>query len=584
MKSIKVILKSYSTVFRAAKGSAVLSFVTYVLAGILPFIIAALTNDLLNAASEYLSGTGNRWMIYELAIKFLAAYLISYSLLTVQSVIENYGIYEKTLHVLKRMIGEKTARLALIDFENTDCYDLSKRAKNCVSSDAMPRLFLYSMRIGANVVSVISVSLLLISYSYGFIPFIILSIIPNLISRIIRGNEFYQLKTCQVKDQRMADYLWNLFSNSIAQKEMRSMGSCEYVTDKWKKLNFMVNRQLWAFYKQDSKSLFLCELFNIAGYVSSIVFCFISVMRGNLEIGVLGACVITVKNVQDSIVDMIYFAGEVPKYIKFANDFFGFMSLKEEEKGTVPFGGFKSIEADGVSFSYPNSNRSAIKDVSFKIRKGETVVIVGENGSGKTTLAKLIQGLYHTSNGTVKYDGVDVDDLDKYELYRHIAIVPQNFGHYKLTLRENVAISDTDKKKKKKRIVECLERVDAEFAKDDLDEQIGREFDGREYSGGQWQRIALARSIFKDADMVILDEPTSALDPVAEAEILKNFLEISHEKTAIIISHRVGLCKYADQIILMKDGSIAESGRFEALMGKKGGFYDLYKAQAKWYQ
>lgn len=264
--------------------------------------------------------------------------------------------------------------------------------------------------------------------------------------------------------------------------------------------------------------------------------------------------------------------GNLPEKISFANDYFEFLDLPEEQNGNIKIDGIQNgVFLSNVSFTYPNSEKYALKDISLSIHKGEKIVVLGVNGSGKTTLSKILLNAYPPSQGEVRYDKVLSSDIDKSSLYTYLSVIPQNFVSYNLTLRENIAISNLEHLNDDSLIEHSLKLSGLPTLLDEvgsLDQQLGREFGGKELSGGQWQKLAIARGLFKSSDFIILDEPTSALDPLLETEILQQFIEIARNKTAIIISHRVGLCKIADRIIVMKDGKICETGTHDELIEK----------------
>jgi len=583
MSKLKTVWKSYIAVFSATPLFGCLSVSIAVLFGVLPFMITSVMVKLFDAVTEYLNGNAEVGSMFKYGIIYLILYLIQFSLLTVKSVVDNYGIYEKTLHKLKIQLGAKYARLPLISFENTEIHNQGERAKDCVRGDIIPRVYLSSLNVISSIISVISIGLVLMSFSVYFIILVFFSVIPYLISRIIRGREFYYLKSHQAKKTRKLEYLWRLFSNSAVEKEIRVMGTGDYLTKKWLKVQKNVNEEIWEFNLKDSKSLLFCDLLNMAGYAVSLLVAFYLVKNGGLSIGVFSACMVALMNIQESTKTLMIYIGALPKYISFAADYFNFQNIEEESWGKVEADGVGEIELKNVSFSYPNTELNAVDDVSFKIKKGESVVIIGENGSGKTTLAKLLTGLYQCKSGEIKYEAKKIDDIDKSSLYDNISVVPQNFGKYNMTLRENIAISNTDEIENDEKMIHYLRDIGLEKICNDLDSQIGREFLGREFSGGQWQRIAIVRALYRECDLILLDEPTSALDPIAETEILKKFIDIAKDKTSVIISHRVGLCKYADKIVVMRKGRLVEIGNYEELIKREGEFRRIFNAQAQWY-
>ncbi len=242
----------------------------------------------------------------------------------------------------------------------------------------------------------------------------------------------------------------------------------------------------------------------------------------------------------------------------------------------------ESITLENVSFKYPNSDKYALSFINLAVRKGEKIAILGENGSGKTTLSKVLLGLYPAEQGQILYDGKAITDFTKESFYAGISAIAQDFVSYNLTVRENVAISDIARIDDDPAIQATLS--DAGMVENNLDAMMGREFGGKELSGGQWQKLAIARGLFKESEIILLDEPTSALDPLIETEILTKFIKAAEGKTALIISHRIGLCKLVDRIVVMKDGRVAETGTHSELIASSGKYAKLYKSQAKRYE
>ena len=278
--------------------------------------------------------------------------------------------------------------------------------------------------------------------------------------------------------------------------------------------------------------------------------------------------------------------GRLPECAAFVRDYYDFIDIYEDVRGTEKFdSNFDKINVKNISFSYPNTDYLAISNISLDIKKNESIAIVGNNGSGKTTLVKLLTGLYKTQKGEILYGVQNINNFEPVGFYLNVSIVSQDFVKYEMTLRENIAISDWKHLDDTDKIQELLKQMDLpEFSsKEALDMLLGSEFDGRDLSIGQWQKLAIARGMFKNSSMIVLDEPTAALDPIMETTILKMFLQIAKEKTAIIVSHRIGICREVDKIIVMKSGKVVEIGNHNELLAKKGEYYQLYKMQQKWY-
>lgn len=583
MKKVKIIGRSIYTVVAATPLFALLEMGVLVLFAILPYLLTVTSAGLFDSVNDYLTAAGAPERIYEYGAVYVVLFLIQFSLYTVQSVAQEYGIFEKTLHVARIRLGIKYSRLSLISHEDAEIHNLAQRAKECVQTDILPHIFVSTLKAASYGFSVVSVTAGLAGYSLALLPLSVFCVVPYLISRIIRGKEFYYLKAHQAPQKRRAEYLWRLFGNAAAVKEMRVMGTGAYLTEKWRDTQWQANHAVWEFHRKDARSLLFCNLIKSAGFILSFLLCLYLLLTGSLTVGIFGACILAINSVQTATKNLMMELGRIPRYLSFAGDYFDFLSLKEEENGALEKKDFEQIRFDHVSFSYPNAKKKALDDVCFSVKKGEKIVIVGENGSGKTTLAKLLLGLYRAESGAVRYDGQTIGSIDKNSLFQSISVVPQDFMKCSLTLRENVAISDVAEMTNDEKILKALSQIGFDNRKFMLDEQIGREFSGIAFSGGQWQRIAIARAMFRESSFVILDEPTSALDPLAETEILKSFIELSKDRTAMIISHRVGLCRYADKILVMEKGKLTEAGSYEQLMQKKATFFHMFQAQAHYY-
>lgn len=278
--------------------------------------------------------------------------------------------------------------------------------------------------------------------------------------------------------------------------------------------------------------------------------------------------------------------------LTYLREFFSLEELEHEEQDTTVMQrdkGKGAIEFKNVSFTYPASENEVLHGLSVTIQPGEKIAIVGDNGSGKSTFISLLTGLFSPQKGMVSIDGLPMEE-NKQLLRERISVIFQDFAHYEGTMRENIAVSDAKGAHSDDEILNLAKMIHVEDViaeqPDGLDSLLGHlSKKGNDLSGGQWQKIALLRAVYRsNTSIMILDEPTAALDPTAEAELYRSFAQITGDRTTLLISHRLGITKLVDRILVFQDGRIIEDGTHQQLMEKKGHYYEMYQAQAAWYQ
>ena len=483
-------------------------------------------------------------------------------------------------------LGEKGGRLSLIQYEDVEINNRLKRAQDCIEHGRFSDLSLSVFNILAEVLKVGSTLFILARFSPLLALVSLLSVVPYFVVRLIRGKEFYELKKYQAAGERRRNYLYDLFGDKRVVKELRIFGIESYIEEKLYQTRDAMNQELWDFKKRDICSFLLCEILCKCGYVLSIIIAILLLLNHRLDFGMLAASLVAFTSFQLAAKYFLISLGRIPECAAFVRDYYDFIDIDEDVHGTEKFEpNFDKINVKNVCFAYPNTDHLTISDISFDIKKNESIAIVGNNGSGKTTLVKLLTDLYKVQEGEILYGTQNIKDLETKEFYHNVSIVSQDFVKYEMTLQENIGISDWKQMGNTDKIQELLKQMDLpELSEvDALNTLLGSEFDGRDLSIGQWQKLAIARGMFKESSMIVLDEPTAALDPIMETTILKMFLQIAKEKTAIIVSHRIGICREVDKIIVMKKGKVVEIGNHDELLAKKGEYYQLYKMQQKWY-
>lgn len=577
----KLLLRSLRDIHRIVPRTLVLQIICMMLQSLMAAITIWLTSVFLNLVhqKDFKSSLICFCMILAVFVLSEVANSIFYSCMV--------RIDFQTGQQLQIELGEKGTRLSMICYENTETNNMLKRAKNCIEQERFSDLSLSVFNILAEFLKVNGTLLVLAGFHPVLVGISLLSVFPYLIVRLVRGKEFYELKRYQAAGERRRNYLYHLFGDKQAVKELRIFEIEDYIEQKMYAARDNMKQEVWNFKKRDMRSLLICEIFCKSGYLLSIFSTILLLLHQVLDVGMMAAALVAFTSFQTAAKYFLVSLGRIPECAAFVKDYYDFMDMEEAEKGTEKLcSDFDSIKVKQLSFSYPGRKTPAVSNLSFTIKRNEVVAIVGNNGSGKTTLVKLLTGLYQAQKGQIYYGRQNLRSLDPEEFYKQISFVSQDFIKYELTVRENIGIGDWKQMENTDKIYMLLHQVGLEtfISQASVNQLLGNEFGGRELSVGQWQKLAIARGMMKDSSVIFLDEPTAALDPLMETKVLKMFLKIAREKTAIIVSHRIGICKEVDKIIVMKEGKIAEIGNHEELLAEKGEYYRLYTMQQKWYE
>lgn len=391
----------------------------------------------------------------------------------------------------------------------------------------------------------------------------------------------------QTEEERKMLYLDQLLSTKSTLLDLKLNNAIDFIHHKREKLLRTIwKERLWR--TLQSQLVYASGYMSMVLWMGLVVFYVIyEVAHGRLSYGIVVALI--------SAVQSIYGCSE-----RLAEDFASilksgvnisylerFMELPEVKKAgkyeTVA--GQACLRFDNVSFCYPDAQKEVLKGVSFTIEPGQKVALVGENGSGKTTIVKLLCGLYQPTSGSITLNGTDIRKLSSEYLQSIFGTAFQDFSRYEFTVRHNVAISDTERMKEDHEVFEAMEQAQASDLQKIVDKPVGMiEEDGVNLSGGQWQKLALARAYFKKGQFLILDEPTASMDPKAESGLYASFLKMMRHHTCIVVSHRLAIAKQCDQIIVLDKGQIVQKGPHEKLLAQSGLYQDMFRAQSQWYR
>lgn len=573
-----VTFRVVKTMFKTVPFSTVYTIFYCIFNCLFPALVTYLTAHIFEYGIQGLSNGSLIFSVVIYIVILLLVYVVLQFLSWGSSLIVNANIYEKFLAKQRILFSEKTAHLPLIYLEDAKFLDHQNRAFKCIDNEILSSVFMREIACFSSAIGFAAVTIVLASYNYFFILISILSVMPFLIVRLIQGKILYKLQCKQSVLERQRDYFFTQFSNKQSQREMRLYGAFDFLKNKWECTRNDINKDRWRLQDKEIILLIFCNIIKIIGYIGSIFLSLILVLNGSISFGVFGACISSFVATQNSAKQFFNDCAYLIENRNYIKDFFSYMDKKDIYKEGEKICGIESIVLQNIDFQYPNCEKLILKDLFLEIKKGEKIAVVGENGCGKTTLIKLLLGLYPFNKGKIKINNIDIQNIDMNSYYMLISVVMQNFMRIKFTLRENIVLSDISNEEKIEELIDWL-NIDLK----DVDKQIGQEFSGIEFSGGEWQKIALSRAIYRNSDFIILDEPTSALDPTREYQILDEFLKLIDNKTALVISHRIGMCKLMDKIIVMENGSIKEIGTHNELLSHKGLYYSMFCEQSKYY-
>lgn len=489
-------------------------------------------------------------------------------------------------------IMEHAATLDLEQFEDTTFYDKLERARQ----QTIGRTILLSQVLG-QVQDLISMGFLAAGL-FVFNPLLILllfvAVLPSFMGEAYFNDKDYALSRRQTPQRRELDYMRYIGASDETAKEVKLFNLSGFLVERFRTLSekfYHDNRQL-AIRRSAWGTLF--SLLGTAGYYGAYVFIISKTITGAITIGsltFLAGSFRQLRSLLDGVLSRFTSVSQGAIYLK---DFFDFFEIKPKIRltaGARPFP--KTIQQgfafENVGFRYAHSDKWANRHLNFTLHAGEKLALVGENGAGKTTLVKLLARLYDPTEGRILLDGHDLREYDLLELRKNVGVIFQDYIRYQMTVAQNVAVGNIDEKENRDRIMEAAVKSLADPLVQRLpgkyDQALGKRFNqGVELSGGEWQKIALARAYMKDAQLLILDEPTSALDARAEYEVFQRFSELTKGKTAVLISHRFSTVRMADRILVLDRGELLEMGSHEELLQKNGRYAELFQLQARGYQ
>ena len=489
-------------------------------------------------------------------------------------------------------VMKHAAELDLMAYEDPVFYDRLDRAR----VQATDRLGMIQS-IGRLVQQVITAASLSVSILL-FSPWLLLLLIAGILPAFLGESHFaflgYAKNFRQTPVRRELDYLRVLGGSREAAKELKLFGLKDFLIRRFTRLSDQIYRENVDLARRRLIAGSFLSVIGTAGYYSAYVYVIWRTVTGSLSIGTLtfltGAIVQASGNIQQIFSSLSSIADQA----LFLTDLLAFFEMQPTIRSKphalpAPRPIVRGFEFRNVSFRYPGTSRLVLNSLDLHLRAGERVALIGKNGEGKTTLVKLMTRLYDPVEGQVLLDGVDLREYNLEDLYREIGVIFQDFMRYEMTARDNIAVGRIDEINNlpllktaadKSMADEVIERLPGDY-----EQMLGRRFEsGVDLSGGEWQKIALARAYLRDAQVLILDEPTAALDARSEFEVFQRFAELTAGKSALFISHRFSTVRMADRIVVLENGRIAEDGNHETLLNLGGRYAEMFEMQAARYR
>ncbi|SDU57137.1 ATP-binding cassette, subfamily B [Amycolatopsis keratiniphila] len=568
----------------------VITLVT-LLSGLLPTATAYIAKLLIDSVVAAIQGHGTKSAIVGVAL-FQFGILV---LTAVSQALTTYGqslLQERMTLTIRHQVMDHASALHLSYFEGSASYDMLRQA----SQEAPTRpLSMMNSALGLirTVITFGSMIALLVSVSPLLALVALLAPIPAFISQSKYGARAFWLTLMMSPLKRRMDYLNSLVTTDTYAKETKLFGLGPYFVDRFQRLGQVFYDRQRTLTRKRSVSSTSWGLLSTAAGSAIALYIALEAVGGRLTLGDLALYTAAAASVQTSVQGLFTAFSGMYENNLYLDTLYRFLGTKPEivapsEPRPLPSTVEGHIRFEEVSFTYPGAADPALDGVSFEIRPGETVAVVGRNGAGKSTLFKLLCRLYDPTGGRILLDDVDIREYDPVELRRQISAMFQDYVTYQGTAAENIGLGDLTHLVDRERIETSAKRAGADERIERLpsgyDTPLGRWFDqGVSLSGGEWQKIALARAFLREAPILILDEPTSALDAQAEHDLFSRLRELSEGRTTLYISHRFSTVRQAERILLLEHGKVAEYGTHDELMAAEAGYAELFTLQAAAY-
>ena len=599
LAALRYVPALFRLIWRTHRGYATTMIVLRVVRSVVPvatFWVGKLIIDSVIAAR---AGNGSLTQVWRYLALELGIVLTGEILARASSLVESLlgDLFSNAMSV---RLMEHAAKLDLAQFEDPEFYDHLERARRQTVGRIALLTLLLSM--SQDALTLLTLAGALIAYSPWLLLLLAIAVVPSFLGETHFASLGYSLLFRWTPERRQLDYLRYVGASDKTAKEVQMFGLAPWITERYATLSQRFYEENRALSIRRGLVSALLSILGTIGYYAAYIIILLHAVHGEITIGMLTFLAASFARGRDVIQSILLSASNVYEQALYLRDLFVFLDMRPTIESPpnarlVP----KKIDSgfvfENVGFRYPGSERWAVRSVDMVLQPGERVALVGENGAGKTTITKLMARLYDPTEGRITLDGVDLKEYDLASLRHAIGVIFQDFVRYDMRFDENIGVgeiesvrADLDKSNgTPSSISTAAENSLAasllpRFTKG-YQQMLGRRFDdGVDLSGGEWQKIALARAYIRDAQVLILDEPTAALDARAEYEVFLRFSELVAGRMAVLISHRFSTVRMADRIIVLRHGKVEEQGSHEELLAKHGLYEELFTMQAAGYR
>ena len=562
-----------------------------VFVAVMPLAIAKVAAWIINGVNQVLQHRGlppHFWwvVVLEVGLAVLAG-LLTRTIDYFDALLADRYTHHVSIEVMRQ-----AAQLDLTTYEDPVFYDRLERAR----VQATDRLVLIQQmgRLFQQIITTLVFTATLLYYSPWLMLLLALGVIPSFLGETHFAFLGYAKNFRQTPAKRQMDYLRQIGGSKEAAKELKLFNLNEYLTNRFATLSDQIYKENVALSRKKLFGGGLLGVLGTMGYYGSYAYVIWRAVHGSYSIGTFYFITNAIVQASSSLQQVFSTASGIADQALFLTDLIAFFEMKpmvQSKPNALPSPRpiRKGFEFHNVSFAYPGTERKVLKDFNFTLSPGERIALIGENGQGKTTVVKLITRLYDPTEGQILLDGVDLREYSLEDLHKEIGVIFQDFMRYEMSASENISIGRVELPHTEAEIESAADKslaagVIAKLAHG-YDQMLGRRFEGGvDLSGGEWQKIALARAYLRDAQLLILDEPTAALDAKSELEVFERFAELTEGKMALLISHRFSTVRMADRIVVLEGGRLVEAGNHSQLMALGGRYAAMFEMQAASYR